>query len=157
MLVHLIILVFATESDAQAASQDEGLRDSCGAYFQGVRTADAQLRNLEAQSIPMVRLGGSPDIALYDRLYKVHQAKISNARTRLRQQESALSGCLANALREKATHLARSKESTHLPKPIVHSNTSRTPASHASPIYYTTPIAPTPTNTPPSRGAPTVR
>jgi hypothetical protein len=88
----------------QKISNDETLRDSCHVQFESVRKTEADVHKLESHLIPMVRLGSEPDIILYDRLYKVHLTKIANAKSKLRLQESALNGCLANALRERAVN-----------------------------------------------------
>jgi hypothetical protein len=151
------VLSFSFESFADVESQDESLRDSCGAYFHGVRTADTQLRLLESHSTPMVRLGGSPDIALYDRLYKVHLAKIAGARAKLRQQESALSGCLANALRDRASSHVQLKETRNLPAPDGYNSVQRFPASNTDANNSGSQGVPLPADGAPARGAPTVR
>lgn len=147
------------------ARADESLRDSCQPYFENVRRAEAGLRAVESQQVRMVRLGGNPDIALYERLYKVHQAKVASAKAVVRQQESALSGCLANALRDSkrsvagqgsgagASNGARMRNAV-LPEqlPIAREVEVRSPASSSA-----VPVQPQPVYSPPARGGATVR
>ena len=133
----LMCVVAISRAEAQVANSDETLRDSCHSHFQSVRNAELQVRTVESQSVRMVRLGGNPDIALYERLYRVHQSKVASAKALLRKQESALSGCLANALRDKAQAIAASRPPVS-PTPFKARQELRTPALLPQPTYAPT-------------------
>lgn len=154
-----VVCLFSSTASAQIVNSDERLRDSCHAFFKSVRDAESNVRAIESQSVRMVRLGGNPDVALYERLYKVHLAKVTSAKAQLRQHESALSGCLANALRDKSRGVAEvgtsgqvGEQTKPTSAPIVNRHEVRSPASQAVPVYATPPAY-----TPPSRGTQTVR
>lgn len=145
--VGFVPVASAQSSDVSLGASGEALHDSCHVYFEKVRSQDKKYKLVSGQLVPLYRKpDGSPDTALYEHFKRNQQLKVFAAKEELRRSESALSGCLAAALRAKnlASGQKQSLPQANRSPAKPYSPTTRTPASIPAEVF----TQPTPRQSP---------